>query len=167
MIEIRRYDETKWVATTVEAQARNSRSSSSSMFNKLFDYISGKNSQNKKIAMTAPVTTIFKNAGNNLITLDSRCQMSMRFYIPKEFHQNTPQPTGDAYLQTDAETVVASIRFGGFASMSDNIKYRDILIRALGTEARRYDTVNMMTAGYDSPFNLIGRRNEVWLKRID
>ena len=166
-IEIRKYEETKWVATSAEGDAKDSRTYSSTMFNKLFNYISGQNSDNKKIEMTAPVTTIYNNKENSLITPESRVHMSMRFYVPREFHDNTPQPTGDAYLETDSEMVVASIQFGGYATMDDNLRYRDLLIEALGAEASKYDTVNIITAGYDSPYKPIRRRNEVWLRRID
>jgi hypothetical protein len=58
---------------------------------------------------------------------------------------------------------VATIRFGGWATMEMNIKKRDELIKALGARASQYDTVNMVVAGYDAPFKLFNRRNEVWL----
>jgi len=37
----------------------------------------------------------------------------------------------------------------------------------LGDEAKNYDCVHMMTAGYDPPFKVVNRRNEVWLRKID
>lgn len=166
-IEIRKYDKSKWVCSSVEAEAKDVKNFSSSMFYKLFDYISGKNSENKKIAMTTPVTTVYNNEERKMIGPDSKCSMSMRFYVPKEFQDNTPVPTGDAFLQSEGDLVIAAIRFGGFATMDDYLKNRDILISKLGDEATKYDTINMITAGYDAPFKPVGRRNEVWLKKIE
>jgi hypothetical protein len=136
------------------------------MFWKLFGYISGENDQKTKIEMTAPVTTVFKSSDSKAISMASNAKMTMRFYVPKADQSNTPNPTGDAFLQADPEAEYATIRFGGWASMNDNLSYRDQLIKALGAEASKYDTVNFLAAGYDSPFNFIGRRNEVWLKKF-
>ena len=119
------------------------------MFNKLFRYITGQNENSQKISMTAPVTFDFKKNDDNLITENSNLKMAMRFYVPKDHQQNTPQPTGDAYLEENPEMTAAVIRFGGYASMSDYIKYRDELIKKLGNDAKNYDCVNMMAAGYD------------------
>jgi hypothetical protein len=136
------------------------------MFWTLFGYIGGENDQKKKIEMTAPVTTVFKSSDSRAISMTSNALMTMRFYVPKSNQANTPNPTGNAFLQDEPEAQYATIRFGGWASMNDNLSYRDKLIKALGADASKYDTVNFITAGYDSPFNFIGRRNEVWLKQL-
>ena len=69
--EIRYYNERIVVQTNNTSQ--------NSGFRKLFNYISGKNSNSEKIAMTVPVTQT-----NNL----------MQFYLPIKFdHENTPIPT--------------------------------------------------------------------------
>jgi len=41
-----------------------------------------------------------------------------------------------------------------------------MLISRLGNQAQNFDTVNMTTAGYDSPFKQNNRTNEVWLRKI-
>ena len=52
-------------------------------FRKLFNYISGKNNENKEIKMTVPVTQENKN-GN----------MTMQFYLPSKFNKdNAPKPS--------------------------------------------------------------------------
>ena len=71
--EIRYYNE------RIVVQTHNTNQNSG--FRKLFNYISGKNSNSEKIAMTVPVTQT-----NNL----------MQFYLPIKFDQeNTPIPTDD------------------------------------------------------------------------
>jgi len=74
--------------------------------------------------------------------------MEMRFYVPKDFQKDTPVPTNEAYLVDEPEMIAAVARFGGYASVDDYLKYRDLLIEKLGEEAKNYDTINMMTAGY-------------------
>lgn len=57
-MEIRRYPATKWVCTKVEGEAGEEKTYQSSMFYKLFNYISGTNDKSQKIAMTAPVILV-------------------------------------------------------------------------------------------------------------
>ena len=90
----------------------------------------------------------------------------MNFYIPAKFANNPPLPTSpDVQIKAIPETVVAVARFGGYASMNDYIKYREALVKTLGSDAENYDTVNMISAGYDAPFKPFFRRNEVWLRK--
>ena len=136
------------------------------MFMKLFKYISGDNVQQQKVEMTAPVLMVYQNMNNELITKDSTVDMSMRFYVPKVNQGNTPTPRqSDVFIKSEPEMTVATYRFGGWASISDYITNRDKLISMLGDQAKDYDTINMITAGYDSPMTFFNRRNEVILKK--
>ena len=165
-LEVRKYPATKWVCTTVKSSTQNLDQVRSSMFWKLFNYISGENEPKQKVEMTSPVTMDFQSS-QKIERTTPDCEISMRFYVPKQFHGMVPQPTGDAHIVEEKESVFAVVRFGGYASMNDYIKYRDELIARLGNEAVNYDCVNMMTAGYDPPFKPIGRTNEVWLRKIN
>ena len=90
----------------------------------------------------------------------------MCFYVPKEFHSNTPNPTsGDVSLKSLPKTVVATIKFGGFASSTDYATKKNELVRLLGADAKNYDSDMHLMAGYDSPYTFFDRRNEVWLKK--
>ncbi len=76
------------------------------------------------------------------------------------------KPSDEAVrIENKPEIEIATIRFGGFASVDDWINKRDELIKALGDESSKYDIVNMVTAGYDAPFKFFNRRNEVWLMK--
>jgi len=162
--EIRKYQISKWVSTNMITNVKKIDSVSSPMFRKLFNYISGSNDKSASIQMTAPVTMVFKNSQNELMNLNSNCSVTMSFYVPKNNQDNTPLPTDSSvFVQTMNEFTVATIRFSGFATMNDNLKNRDALIQKLGSLASNYDTINIITAGYDSPFTLFNRRNEVWL----
>lgn len=137
-----------------------------SMFWTLYKYITGENDRELEIEMTAPVLMTFKNAATELITRDSNVEMSMNFYVPKINQDNTPVPTdSNVTIVVVPPIEVAVIRFGGWAYTNDYIRYRDRLIKNLGTEAENYDHTFMIAAGYDSPYNFINRRNEVWLRK--
>lgn len=59
------------------------------MFRKLFNYISGQNDKQTKIAMTAPVSIFIEpGAGPNC-----ESTFSMAFYVPATFQEETPVPT--------------------------------------------------------------------------
>lgn len=165
-MEIRKYQRAKWVCTKEKDVAERILNHNGTMFNRLFRYISGDNESHQKIAMTSPVTFDYKNLNTDIIKPDSNCEMEMRFYVPQEFQNNPPKPTGNAFIVEDPEMTVACITFGGYASMNDYMNYRDILMRQLGEEAEQYDCNNIITAGYDPPFKPINRRNEVWLKKL-
>ena len=73
--EIRKYSDRLAVETSKEGIDSN--------FRKLFNYISGRNDDQEKIAMTTPVTQVEKN-GN----------ITMQFYLPSKFNlENVPNPS--------------------------------------------------------------------------
>ena len=86
--EIRKYAPTKWASTSVRDACVKMGNYRNSMFMNLFGYISGQNSLNKKIEMTAPVLTRMTNLNNGLIDENSQCEMSMGFYLPKHTNSN-------------------------------------------------------------------------------
>lgn len=168
-IEIRKYLPSKWVGVSVNGSLNDYMSKYQGfMFGKLFNYISGKNNENKKISMTAPVLVDHDNFNSNNIDVNSKCEMSMKFYVPKENQNDTPNPTGEnnMFVKSEPEMIVAVSKFGGYATMTDYLKHRDMIVNALGDEAKDYDQVNFMTAGYDPPFKPFNRTNEVWLRKI-
>lgn len=168
IVEIRKYAPSKWVCTSVEGEADKYKSDyQSNMFGKLFNYISGKNDKNERISMTAPVTVVYNTDASEKIKPTSDVKMTMGFFVPSEKQEQTPDPTNkDTFLRNESEMTVAVIRFGGYASMNDYLNYRDQLLQVLGDEAKNYDAINFMTAGYDPPFKPINRTNEVWLRKI-
>ena len=61
---------------------------SSTMFWKLFNYISGQNDKQEKIPMTAPVSVLIEpGSGPNC-----ESTFTMAFYIPSAFQDNPPKP---------------------------------------------------------------------------
>ena len=120
-------------------------------FGKLFNYISGGNSTNTKIAMTTPVH-MEKKTGEN----------SMPFVLPRKFTgDNTPQPN-DTSLSVfeDKGGYFAAIKYSGYTSTIKEKQHTEILQKLLQKE-------NIISSGspkilvYDSPYKVINRRNEI------
>ena len=132
-----------------------SRAGIDSNFRKLFNYISGRNDTQEKIAMTTPVTQVEKN-GN----------MTMQFYLPSKFNLgNVPNPNNEDVNIINIEGgYYAVIRYSGRASENNFIKHRDIL----ESELHKDGIVIMgppIKATYNSPFTLpLMRRNEAMFK---
>ena len=145
--EIRKYSDRLAVETMTSGIDSN--------FRKLFNYISGRNDTQEKIAMTTPVTQVEKN-GN----------MTMQFYLPSKFNSgNVPNPSNEDVNIINIEGgYYAVIRYSGRASDSNFIKHKEILEKEL-----RLNNVSIISppirATYDSPFTLpTNRRNEAMFK---
>jgi hypothetical protein len=163
-MEIRKYAPSKWVTTQVDVRASDVKNNM--MFNNLFNYISGANSDKQKMDMTAPFLMSYVSKNNRTINEDSEVTASMSFYIPSKFKDNTPKPSSNnVFIRELPEFVTAVVRFGGYANLDDYMKNRDELVKALGSDAETYDTINMVTAGYDAPYMILFRKNEVWIHK--
>ena len=145
--EIRKYTDRLAVET--------SRAGIDSNFRKLFNYISGMNDAQEKIAMTTPVTQVEKN-GN----------MTMQFYLPSKFNSdNVPNPSSaDVSIVNIEGGYYAVLRYSGRASDKNFIKHKEILEKELNK-----NKITILSppirATYDSPFTLpMNRRNEAMYK---
>lgn len=123
----------------------------SSGFGKLAKYIFGGNSENKQIAMTAPV---HMEVGDTVST--------MSFVMPAKYKmEDLPKPNNsEVTIKMTEPEYVAVIRFGGFSSADKIEKHRAILEKALQEKGLSYHG-NFRFLGYNPPFQLFGRRNEV------
>ncbi len=137
--EIRYYNERIVVQTDNTNQ--------NSGFKKLFNYISGKNRNSEKIAMTVPVTQT-----DNL----------MQFYLPIKFDkENTPIPTDDdVKISTLLEGHYAVIKYKGRSSDSNFLKHAEFLQVALSDNGIEILS-EPIKATYNGPFTpSFFRRNE-------
>ena len=145
--EIRKYSDRLAVET--------SRAGIDSNFRKLFNYISGRNDTQEKIAMTIPVTQVEKNGS-----------ITMQFYLPSKFNSgNVPNPSrGDVRIVNIEGGYYAVVRYSGRASDRNFIKHKEILEKEL-----KNNNISIISppirATYDSPFTLpMNRRNEAMFK---
>ncbi len=136
---------------TITSSAKTYKELGTSGFSTLAGYIFGGNKDKKQIAMTSPVY---------MEITDSASQMS--FVMPSNYNkQNLPQPNNSQIkIKTTPDQYVAAIRFSGFASTADINNQANILQNALKAHhIAPYGHFRYL--GYNPPFQLFGRRNEV------
>ncbi|MCE8001044.1 MAG: heme-binding protein [Rhodobiaceae bacterium] len=165
--EVRDYDALVVVKTTMADGSR-------SAFGRLFDYISGQNEAERKIAMTAPVLNATADAGTEIAMTTPVFQSvegvgEMIFVLTKGFTLETaPLPTDPKVsLATLPPRRLAVIRYSG--ALNAGAANQEARLRAwLETEGLQPDGPAEV-AGYNPPWTLPPfRRNEVLIPvRID
>ncbi|OCT79800.1 heme-binding protein 2 [Xenopus laevis] len=153
--ELRAYEGTQWVTTEMNDGFLGFGMVTS--FRRLFNYISGKNSQGLKIEMTVPVLIQYP-------LKDTRRNATMSFFLSPSL-VNPPQPQDPAvYLENTPPVSVYVLSFGGYALDYDYKKKAKALAEKLGKQGLSFDDSVRTTAGYNDPFTLLNRHNEVWYK---
>ncbi|MDA9952670.1 heme-binding protein, partial [Chitinophagales bacterium] len=146
--EIRNYEASLF--TSVKLNTNIYEEASGKGFQKLAGYIFGGNETNEEISMTSPVAMSLEDT------------MTMMFLVPKGYNkENLPKPNSSEieFTEMPAKTV-AAITFSGWAN-SDKIEEHKLkLIKALDAEGIAYTDV-FYFLGYNPPFEMVGRRNEV------
>ena len=120
-------------------------------FGKLAKYIFGGNSAKKQIAMTSPV---HMDIGDSIST--------MAFIMPSSFKmEDLPTPiNSEIQIHATEPEFVAVLRFGGFANNSSINQHKAMLEKLLQEKGISYYG-NFRYLGYNPPYQLFGRRNEV------
>ena len=148
-LEVRRYPEA--LSAMVERSGATYKEVANSGFRSLAGYIFGGNEGERKIAMTAPV---HMELGPDRST--------MRFIMPEGLTMDSlPRPNDpDVLLERMPEEVVAALRFSGFAGDERIREHADRLLSLLA-EAGLEPMGTVRFLGYDPPWQLAARRNEV------
>ncbi|GER53926.1 SOUL heme-binding family protein [Striga asiatica] len=159
--EIRRYDSSMWVSTQ-PIEDVSLVNAGSIGFLQLFAYIQGKNENNEKIEMTAPVLTEVKPSNGPF------CASSfvISFYVPKQNQATAPSAEGLS-LRKWGPIYVAVRQFSGFAKTDDIGQEAAALYASLvGTtwleKINNNATSEYIVAQYNSPFEFKNRVNEIW-----
>lgn len=149
-IEIRRYNACYF--NTVNLPNKNYSDNASNGFRILAGYIFGSNDEQRKIAMTSPV----------VMEMDS--QVKMKFMVPKsENIDQLPKPNDSRVnLEYTKAKRVAIIGFGGWANDVKIEKYVNRLKDWLDENQMSYNS-GYSFMGYNPPYQLIGRRNEIMI----
>jgi hypothetical protein len=136
---------------TINSDAKTYKDLSGPGFRALAGYIFGGNETNTSISMTAPVHMDINDSVS-----------SMSFVMPSSYNQkNLPKPNDpNVLIQKTADEYVAVIRFGGYASDKDLVFYSDKLQDIL-KEKGITSYGNARFLGYNPPFQLVDRRNEI------
>ncbi len=154
-LEIRRYPE------VILAKVMNNRDDSG--FGLLFQYISGENKKQQKIAMTAPVITSERIPMTTPVVTGKN---SMAFVLPAFYKKETaPQPTNPAVtIVVEPEKDMAVLRFSGRTTQA--LVERNIQkLKTLLQEQAMQMNAEPVLMRYNSPFTPgFLRRNEVAVK---
>ncbi len=136
---------------TIQSTAKSYRELASSGFRRIAGYIFGNNETSSKIAMTSPVHMDISNEGS-----------SMSFVMPSAYDiKNLPRPNdANVELHETLGEYAAAIEFGGFANDESIKKYAAQLGKALEEKGIK-TTGHFRYLGYNPPYQLIGRKNEV------
>nr|XP_002120166.1 heme-binding protein 2-like [Ciona intestinalis] len=159
--EARLYPACNWTTTSIRGDTVDQVTKTA--FWRLFKYIQGANIRKTVIPMTVPVS---------IRTPSQPCpfcptEFDISFYLPTAFQTNQPEPTNS--LITVREQPAMKVYARTFTGFADSVAwkteagklYADLLRN--GVSDSTLDKRMMICAGYDSPFHLFNRRNEVWI----
>ena len=152
--EIRFYPEAILATVEMNGSYDNSRNSG---FQVLAGYIFGGNEENTQIAMTSPV----RMSGNEKLN-------TMSFVLPSEMeYEKLPEPNDKRVLLHKSKSMyTASVQFGGYANEAEIAKHREKLGEILKQLNIQHNS-QFEFLGYNSPFDMINRRNEVQVELVD
>lgn len=156
--EERQYSAASWVGTTLNGVDFDK--AGEKMFMKLFAYIGGENEPGVKVEMSVPVIT--------RATIDAKTGLfvnnyTMSFYLPYKYQNITaPKPTNpDVFLWTEPQSKIFVRSFSGYMSETKDLFNAGAMAADLKDEWD-YDHGYIYTAGYDSPWKIFVRHNEIW-----
>jgi hypothetical protein len=136
---------------TINSSAKTYKELSGPGFRRLAGYIFGGNETSTSISMTSPV---HMNVNDSV--------SSMSFVMPSAYSkENLPKPNDpEVIIQKTPAEYVAVMRFSGFASDQDLIFYSEKLHNILDEKGiTSYGNVRYL--GYNPPYQLVNRRNEM------
>jgi hypothetical protein len=158
LLTLKRFTRSLWtrfypsvtIATT-HSNAKTYKELSGPGFSQLARYIFGGNATETQISMTAPV---------HMDVNDSVSTMS--FVMPSVYNEkNLPKPNDPkVIIKNTSEEYVAVIWFGGFAS-DDDLKFYSGKLQNLLKEKGITTCGHYRYLGYNPPYQLIDRRNEI------
>lgn len=124
-------------------------------FRTVAGYIFGDNAAGEKISMTSPV----------MVEMDQPMQMS--FIMPSDYTiEELPKPNNtQVYLHEASPKTLAIIRYSGFSNDERFNEYKEKLKDILQKENIQTNG-EFMFFGYDPPYTMINRRNEVAVEVI-
>jgi hypothetical protein len=147
--EIRYYPSATFA--TIRSNVNTYRELSGSGFRKIAGYIFGNNETSTKIAMTSPVHMEIGEEGS-----------SMSFVMPSKYSvNNLPKPDdSNVEIHESKPEYVAAIEFGGYVNDATLKRYAEQLQKSL--ELHNIKPIgHYRYLGYNPPYQLINRRNEV------
>ena len=129
-------------------------------FMRLFHYIGGDNELGTKIDMTAPVTSRIVPGQGPVC----ESNFTISFYVPTKYQSDPPKGTSPDVFTESREAMTVYVKsFKGYAKSDDILKKAVELEQELSADGKEYEMDYIFYAGYDSPFRIFNRHNEVWI----
>ncbi len=152
--EIRLYPDVNFSVVTMPKKSY--KEVSGSGFRVLASYIFGGNEDKKSIAMTTPVS------------MEMGDTMRMKFMIPEAYEiKDLPKPNDSTIqFETQSQRILAALRFGGWANDEKLAEKQQELSDLLAKEGIKH-TGKFTFLGYNPPFEVINRRNEMTVEVVD
>jgi DNA gyrase inhibitor GyrI len=121
-------------------------------FSKLFQYISGKNDKNQKIAMTTPVHMTNENNKSTMV-----------FVLPSKYTLDNIAAPKDKNIEVynSKPGYYAAITYGGYSNSEKVKKNHYNLLNKLKNESFKVLNDMPIVLSYNSPYKVFNRRNEV------
>jgi hypothetical protein len=135
---------------------------SSKMFKTLYKYLIGLNEDNKEIEMTRPVI-------NKMIPQrrTRKYDEEMCFWLGLDYdRREAPRPSDRKVNIKELDEMTFYVRqFGGFSLSHEDIakEYNQLKFDLRG---KLYDDTIFYSVGYNSPFTMENRRNEIWIQAV-
>jgi hypothetical protein len=149
-VEIRKYEDL--IVAYTKISASNYSNVASKGFRKIAGYIFGGNQGGESIAMTAPVQMNFSDTSE------------MMFFMPKTYSSTDALPVpndSSVRIKELKERKVAAIVFKGWASDKTIDQQKKELIDVLEAEGIAYEANDFAYLGYNPPYQMANRRNEI------
>lgn len=156
--ETRSYEAATWVSTTLKGTQGDAVMKEG--FGKLFKYIQGDNDRNEKVDMTAPVTGLVQPGSGP----DSESTITVSFYLPEKLQAAPPKPSNpEVFIETRAQFIAYVRTYGGFTNDQSVRDERQKLCESLRRDGVTFREDSFYRVGYDPPFKITNRRNEIWI----
>lgn len=152
-VEIRLYPSMLVAKTSLADKSFDNQGSNG--FRTIAGYIFGGNENNQKIAMTSPVVM---NMGDS---------SSMYFVMPKEYKmEDLPKPNSKQVVISEVSAkTLAVVSYGGYSSdkkIEEHIRKLSKILTKNGLKTKG----DFMYMGYNAPWDVINRRNEVAIETV-
>lgn len=146
--EIRQYESALFSSVILPASTYEETSNRG--FRVLAGYIFGGNETGEKIAMTSPVS------------MEIGDSTKMSFMVPSDYSEtDLPKPNnGTIFFEKKEGSTMAAIRFGGWADDKTIEEFKLKLASLLMKEGLEHNG-KFIYLGYNPPYVVIGRRNEI------
>jgi hypothetical protein len=164
-VETRQYGLYSWTSTELEGMDLNQAANDG--FMRLFDYIGGDNVDGTPVDMAAPVLN--KITPGQGPACNSTFKVS--FFVPMAYQgedtPNPPAPSSALVFHEEIEAMeVAVLEFAGTDKQENVLRHAaklSAMVENADDMTRVGDDGSFFFAGYDPPFRVTDRHNEIWI----